>query len=119
MTRQRRFLRSTLAALLLSLASLALAGEWPSWRGPLQNGTSRETGLPSSWSEQGENLIWRADLIGRSTPVVVDGRVCAQGRTGEGAAMAERVACWDAGSGKLLWEHRSSVYHTAVPFTRV
>jgi outer membrane protein assembly factor BamB len=120
MTRSRLKLGISFFALaLLAAASLALAGEWPSWRGPTQNGIATDTGLPSTWSLDGENLIWRADLIGRSTPVVVDGRVCAQGREGEGAAMRERVACWDAGSGQLLWERHIGVYHTAVPFTRV
>ncbi|HKQ62584.1 MAG TPA: PQQ-binding-like beta-propeller repeat protein, partial [Candidatus Polarisedimenticolaceae bacterium] len=106
---------------LLGLAAVgtAGAGEWPSWRGPAQNGLSAETGLPSSWSLEGENLIWHAELVGRSTPVVVDGRVCAVGRIGEGVDRQEQVACWDAKDGRLLWEHRFNVYHTAVPFTRV
>ncbi len=104
---------------LVTAVSLGLAGEWPNWRGPLQNGIASDKGLPSSWSVDGENLLWRAELIGRSTPVVVDGRVCAQGRVGEGSDMQERIACWDAGSGRLLWERRLNVYHTAVPFTRV
>lgn len=116
----KTLLRSILVpALAIAAASPVLAGEWPHWRGPSQNGISTDTGLPSSWSIEGENLIWHAELIGRSTPVVIDGRACAQGRVGEGADMQERVACWDAGTGKLLWEHRINVYHTAVPFTRV
>ncbi len=60
------------AILLLSVAPLG-AGEWPGWRGPEQNGISTETGLVSSWSPEGENLIWKAEFIGRSTPVVFDG----------------------------------------------
>jgi len=120
MTRSRLTLGMSVAVLgLVAAVSVALAGEWPSWRGPTQNGVAVDTGLPSSWSLDGENLIWRADLTGRSTPVVVDGRVCAQGRVGEGASMRERVACWDAGDGRLLWERFIGVHNTAVPFTRV
>ena len=33
------------------------AGDWPELRGPLRDGTSRETGLPEKWSPAGENLL--------------------------------------------------------------
>src|SRR5688572_17858509 len=71
------------------------AGEWPAWRGPGQNGISPETGLISSWSPAGENVAWRADLVGRSTPAVFDGRVCGNGRVGQGLHKQEIVACFD------------------------
>lgn len=105
--------------LLSAVAGAAMAGEWPYWRGPGQDGVSPETGLISSWSTAGENLVWRADLVGRSTPVVFDGRVCANGRVGQGLHKQEVVACWDAGTGKKLWEQRLDVYLTMVPFNRV
>ena len=95
------------------------AADWPGWRGPWQNGASMETGLISHWSAEGKNLIWRADFCGRSTPVVLDGRVCVTGRGGEGITEQELVACFDAASGKLLWEHRFNVFHTTIPFNRV
>jgi outer membrane protein assembly factor BamB len=96
----------------------ARASEWASWRGPHQNGVSDETGLVSTWSASGENLIWKADFIGRSTPVVFDGRVCAIGRTGSGITKQEVVACFSAENGRRLWERRLNVYLTTVPFTR-
>jgi outer membrane protein assembly factor BamB len=95
------------------------AADWTHWRGPARNGTSPETGLPSSWSKEGENLIWRQDFTGRSTPVVFAGRVCANGRAGEGISRQEMVACFDAASGGKLWEKRWPVYHTTVPWNRV
>ncbi len=115
-----RIARATAAGILIGLAALAPAAawEWPGWRGPFQTGASPETGLISTWSTAGENLLWRAEFIGRSTPVVFDGRVCAIGRVGEGITRQEVVACWHAGDGRLLWERRYNVYHTTVPFTR-
>lgn len=95
------------------------AGEWPNWRGPDYDGTSPETGLISRWSVDGENLIWRRDFTGRSTPVVLHGRVCANGRVGEGITRQEMVACFDAESGERIWEYRFNVYQTTVPWTRV
>ena len=48
-----------------------------------------------------------------------DGRVCTSGRGGAGPTRHELVACFDAGTGKKLWERRFPVYNTTVPFTRV
>ena len=104
---------------LVWLTVAPVASEWTHWRGPAQNGTSDETGLVSTWSLEGENLLWHADFIGRSTPVVLDGRVCAIGRFGTGIDRQERVACFGAADGKLLWEDRFNVYNTTVPFNRV
>ena len=101
------------------MAAPARAEDWPNWRGRSQNGVSLDSGLIDGWSAKGENLIWRNDFIGRSTPVVFDGRVCAIGRIGADADKQEIVACFDAGSGVLLWEHRFNVFHTTIPFSRV
>jgi outer membrane protein assembly factor BamB len=112
--------RTSTTLLLLALLSVPVqAGEWTSWRGPSQNGVSDETGLISSWSLGGQHLLWKADFVGRSTPVAFDSRICATGRTGEGVNKQEMVACFDAESGKMLWEHRFNVFHTTVPFSRV
>ena len=76
-------------------------------------------GLPTTWSQEGENLIWSDAWVGRSTPAVFDGRVCANGRTGGGVDEAEVVACWNAETGAKLWEHTFSLANTTVPFNRV
>ena len=73
----------------------------------------------SNWSVDGENLIWFQEYVGRSTPAVFEGRVCANGRTGDGVAKKEIVTCWNAEDGAKLWEHTFSVLNTTVPFNRV
>ena len=83
------------------------------------NASSRKTGLISGWSAEGENLLWRADFMGRSTPVVLNGRVYVIGRVGEGIEKQEVVTCFDADNGKKLWEHRFNVFLTTVPLSRV
>lgn len=108
---------SALAAVLLLPSALG-ASEWAQWRGPYQTGVSPETGLVSSWSIEGENLLWHAPFTGRSTPAVFNGRVCAIGRTGEGVDRQEEVACWNAETGAQLWSRKFNVYNTTVPFTR-
>ncbi len=115
----KRIFRFWMVTLLLLSLQTVWSSDWPSWRGPEQNGVSEDTGLVSSWSQDGENLIWKAELTGRSTPVVIDGRVCANGRAGEGINRQETVVCFDAESGRKLWEHRFAPYHTTVPWNRV
>ena len=90
-------------SLLLLVFHPARAADWPGWRGPQQNGVSLEKGLISEWSADGRNLAWKADFTGRSTPVVLNGRVYVIGRVGRDITEQERVACFDAETGKLLW----------------
>ena len=113
----------TTAALVLALVGAACAGdpseEWSSWRGPHDTGESSAVNLVSDWSVDGDNLIWQQPFTGRSTPVVFDGRVCANGRQGDGMTKQAVVACWNAGDGTPLWRRDFNVYHTTVPFSRV
>jgi outer membrane protein assembly factor BamB len=103
---------------LLAPAALG-ASDWPSWRGPEQNGVSRDTDLPERWSLDGENLIWKAPYAGRSAPVVLGGRVFITSLVGEGPAMQEALVALDAETGKVLWEHRFNVFLTDIPSSRV
>ena len=112
-------LSCTVCSVILLWSGSLLASDWPNWRGPDHNGISPEKNLISSWSTDGENLIWRADFSGRSTPVIMNGRVYVLGRVGEGIDRQARLACFDAENGNLIWEDRMNLYHTTVPFTRV
>ncbi len=115
----KRRTASAVSLVLLGASALASAGDWPNWRGPMRTGVSDETGLVSTWSKSGENLIWKADLSARATPVVFDGRVCISGRSGAGPTRREMAACFDANTGKKLWQRDFNVYNTMVPFSRV
>jgi hypothetical protein len=56
----------------------ARAADWSFWRGPEQNGISREKDLPDSWSPDPKapdnNLIWTAPYGGITTPILQNGR---------------------------------------------
>ena len=103
--------------------SLVLAlfafGDWAEWRGPNRDGVSNEKNLPVKWSPTGENLAWRAPYGGRSAPIVMGDRVYLQNSAGKGETLQERVMCFNADTGKLLWEHRFNVYLSDVPPHRV
>jgi len=93
--------------------------DWTDWRGPARNGVSLEKGLPTKWSPKGENLVWKAPYGGRSTPIVMNGRVFVFNSAGEGETMQERLMCLNADTGKVIWEHRSNVYESDVPTRRI
>ena len=112
------FIGANLCAPLIGFNNV-LASDWPSWRGPNQTGSSSQIGLISSWSVDGDNLLWKADFMGRSTPIVLNNRVYVIGRIGMDITEQERVACFDAETGRLLWEHRFNVFHSTIPFNRL
>ena len=86
-----------------SLATASPARGWLSWRGPQQNGSSMEKGLPEHIAVK--EALWVADFPGQSTPVIANGKLYVMGYLGEGADMQEGVTCFDAETGKKLWEH--------------
>jgi outer membrane protein assembly factor BamB len=119
------------ASLLLCLCIplIAHANDWYRWRGPEQNGVSRETGLPDKWDpDTGENLAWTAPVGGMSSPIVMNGKLYTLSRTGEeqatdtlvaGPKTQESVVCLDANTGKQIWLHAMNMTETEVPFHRV
>lgn len=114
-------LAATLSALVLvsTLLSSARGSNWAEWRGPARDGVSAEKNLPARWSPAGENLAWKAPYGGRSAPVVFGNHVYLQNTAGRGADEQERVMCFDADTGRLLWEHKFNVYLSDVPAHRV
>src|SRR5262245_35062057 len=97
-------------ALLVPAAALLGASDWPDWRGPARTGVSTEKNLPSTWSPQGENLAWRVPYGGRSSPVVFGDHLYLQNTSGSGATEQERLMCFNADTGKLLWEQRYNIF---------
>lgn len=93
--------------------------DWAEWRGPARDGVSLEKGLPTKWSPAGDNLAWKVPYGGRSAPIVMGNRVYLQNTAGKGETEQERVMCFDADNGKLLWEHRFNIYLSDVPPHRV
>ncbi|MFP6648604.1 MAG: PQQ-binding-like beta-propeller repeat protein, partial [Pirellulaceae bacterium] len=99
--------------------------DWTYWRGPEFTGTSfLESDLIGDWDPrggEGSNVSWkRDDLGGRSTPIVMNGRLYLMCRVDpESATEGERVVCLDAVSGETIWENRFNVWLSDVPDTRV
>ncbi|MHC4895813.1 MAG: outer membrane protein assembly factor BamB family protein [Planctomycetota bacterium] len=89
---------------------------WLSWRGPMQNGTSLEKGLPGKVEIGGRN--WTYELAGRGTPVVAAGRVYTLGYEGEKSELQEILVCLDERTGKRIWEHRFTDFVSDIIYSR-
>lgn len=93
------------AALLLaslSLQTAVLAENWPNWRGPDQDGSSPETGLPEKFSTT-EGVRWAATVPGlsASAPVIWGGNVFL---TAPVVAEKKLVGlCYDKETGEEKW----------------
>jgi outer membrane protein assembly factor BamB len=105
--------------MLVPAAALLRGADWPDWRGPARTGVSSETGLPSSWSPSGQNLAWKAPYGGRSGPVVFGDRLYLQNTSEDGELMQERLMCFHADTGKLLWEYKYNLFTSDVPPHRI
>ena len=116
----------------LSLGAPAMAGDWYQWRGPEQDGVSREKNLPEKWSPDGDNLVWKNGVGGMSSPIVMNGFVYAFTRVGEvpagegatatldpGPKTQEALTCVDAKTGKIVWQHMENMYVSDDPFHRL
>lgn len=103
------------------------AQNWAHWRGPEQNGISRETNLVDDWSLSPEkNVAWKSDVGGRATPVILNGRVYLNCRTADDIGdpeqlvdAREQVVCWDLKTGEELWRDVFNVFQTDIPAPRV
>lgn len=114
-----RALLVALAVIVTLGAERSLSADWPHWRGSNQQGVSQEKGLPSTWSKEGENVLWRAPVGCRSTPLVLNDRVYMTSRVGDGENRQERVVALDLDTGRLVWEHRFNVFLTDVVYHRL
>ena len=92
-----------LACYFISLNSLC-AENWSSWRGPQGNGSTSETGFPTTWSTS-NNVLWKIDLPspGNSTPVVWQDHVLITQATEDGAK--RHLTCYDLKNGQQRWQY--------------
>lgn len=70
-------LRTMAASLiLLTCARAGWSDNWPSWRGPNQDGVAPGTGYPTTWSED-SNIVWKVEIpgVGTSTPAIWEDRI--------------------------------------------
>jgi outer membrane protein assembly factor BamB len=102
---ERKRLRNRTLTILLGLcltATICLAGDWPQWRGSRYDGVSRESGLPTEWSDS-QNVVWKVRLpgIGSATPIVSGNRIFLTSQADNDLLLV----CFNT-DGKEQWRHK-------------
>jgi outer membrane protein assembly factor BamB len=92
------------SGLVLILALTLSAADWRQFRGTKNTGVADDTNVPTQWSET-ENIAWKIDLPGHglSSPIIVGNKVFLTASSGHQQDHL-LVLCYDAATGKLLWE---------------
>jgi outer membrane protein assembly factor BamB len=102
----RSFLRGTLALLWLTgFNSVTKAEDWPCWRGPQLDGSSREQKVPVYWSST-SNIAWKTDLpgIGHASPIVCGESIFVAAAIPE--SQDRSLLCLNRSTGKILWQQK-------------
>jgi len=97
--------------------AMALADDWPQWRGPQRDGVWREDGIVERFSGPRLEPLWRAEVgPGYCGPTVADGRVYVADRV-ETPTERERVHCFDAATGARVWSYDYECRYGSIGYT--
>jgi outer membrane protein assembly factor BamB len=103
-------------AVAVSIASSALADDWPQWGGPRRDLVWREDGIVETLPEVDPatgmlSRMWTAKIgSGYAGPAVADGRVFVMDRLAD--ENLEQVLCFDAATGNEIWKHPYEARYT-------
>jgi outer membrane protein assembly factor BamB len=90
------------AVALFAFISNISAQDWPQFLGPKRNSTSDQKGIIRTWTEQGPEVLWIANVgLGYGGPVIKDGKVYLLDRDDK---TGDIMRCFDLSSGKELWK---------------
>ena len=99
---------SQLVLILALLTEIAVAQDWPQWRGPNRDGEVTSFVAPKAWPEQ-LKLKWKVKVgTGHSSPILSGRRIYLHSRDGE----TEVVQALDLATGKQLWQDSYPVAYT-------
>lgn len=92
------------------------AEDWPQWRGPRGDGTWNGPAIAATWPAQGPDKLWSVDIGGGYSGVTTsDGRVYTMDRRID-PRETERVLCYSAAGGKLLWSREYPADYGRLPY---
>lgn len=93
---------------------LAVAQDWPQWRGPGRDGAARGVPAPAAWPDELQRA-WRIEVgLGHSSPVVSGDRVFVHTRAGD----EEVVTAVDLVDGAVVWRQRYDAPYRVNPAAR-
>ncbi|MFZ9092667.1 MAG: PQQ-binding-like beta-propeller repeat protein, partial [Planctomycetaceae bacterium] len=88
--------------LLILLAPLANAGDWPAWRGPSADGVVVDSNVPLTWSP--DSAAWKTKIpgTGYSSPIIRGDRIVLTS-SGVKSPTDRCVICINFASGNIEW----------------
>ncbi|NBS91397.1 pyrrolo-quinoline quinone, partial [bacterium] len=105
-------------------ASFAVAEEWPQWLGPTRNSVWNEKGIIRQFPKDGPKVLWKSKVSGGfSGPAVAGNKVFVPDfvvKSGDSTndfnkrderSGNERLLCFEAKSGALLWKYEYPVVY--------
>ena len=99
----------------LKQKSESVQSDWLHWRGPAGTGVSEQTGLPEDLNK---SLLWTYEIQGGGVPVIAGGKAYQFGYYGVEDELQEALVCFDAASGKVLWDRRHSDFVSDIVYNR-
>jgi outer membrane protein assembly factor BamB len=101
--------------ILISLP-VCYAQDWPRWRGPNADGRWNPPDLPADVVSEEPQRLWKADIgAGFGGVTVSEGRVYIMDRQKQPKEV-ERVLCFDAKDGTLLWQNAWEVSYGGMDY---
>jgi outer membrane protein assembly factor BamB len=96
--------KSTIVIIIAILLNIQVfAEDWPQWRGANRDGVWREKGIVQKLDNL--QVRWRTEVAnGYCSPTVAGGRVYITDRLTK-PAQVERIHCFDATNGKVIWSY--------------
>ncbi|HYF37764.1 MAG TPA: PQQ-binding-like beta-propeller repeat protein [Prosthecobacter sp.] len=107
-------MRSLCFSAFLIVATQA-AEDWPRWRGPAGDGGWNPAALPGDIAKHEPERLWKVAVGGGYSGITVSGgRAYLMDRPK--AAKVERILCYAADSGELLWKHEWSADYGSMEY---
>jgi outer membrane protein assembly factor BamB len=108
-----RFLTpSCVVACFTIVTGLAVAADWPRFRGPNGSGIAEDRTIPVQWTD--DNILWKVEMpgAGNSSPVIWKGKLFIQSSSKDGTE--RMLQCLSTKDGSTLWMRKASGKMTKV-----
>ncbi|MBN1361450.1 MAG: PQQ-like beta-propeller repeat protein [Sedimentisphaerales bacterium] len=113
----RVYRRVKTCLLLLAVPGVALAADWPQFRGPNRDGVSAETGLLQQWPADGPTPLWETTGLGTgySSMAICEGKLYSMGDRTVDGQKSQFVYAYDLDTHQEIWSTRVGPPHQDGP----
>lgn len=106
-----------LAMCLCFISSNSMAEDWPNWRGPRHDGTWDGAKFLGDWRPEQSVIRWKKPIGGGYSGIAVAGdRLYVMDHQKSDAKETERVLCYRASDGELLWQDEYDVSYGTLSY---